>query len=137
MAAVGASVNTQLSQTVNQQDALNGDLRNEFERLAAKIGDPKAAQHARARLLFWQLFEVEQLLTLAHRRFLLLGDIEGVSKALELVNHDLASIDDPRVLSLRHRLMDEWGQLKATPQPDLDGASLEVSSLVNAIDICR
>ena len=134
MAAVGASVNTQLSQTVNQQDALNGDLRSEVERLAAKIGDPKAAQHDRARLLFWQLFEVEQLLTLAHRRFLLLGDIEGVSKALELVNHDLASIDDPRVLSLRRRLMDEWGQLKATPQPDLDGVSLEVSSLVNAID---
>ena len=134
MAAVGASVNTQLSQTVNQQDALNGDLRSEVERLAAKIGDPKAAQHDRARLLFWQLFEVEQLLTLAHRRFLLLGDIEGVSKALELVNHDLASIDDPRVLSLRRRLVDEWSQLKATPQPDLDGAALEVSSLVNAID---
>ena len=134
MAAVGASVNTQLSQTVNQQDALNGDLRSEVERLAAKIGDPKAAQHDRARLLFWQLFEVEQLLTLAHRRFLLLGDIEGVSKALELVNHDLASIDDPRVLSLRRRLVDEWSQLKAMPQPDLDGAALEVSSLVNAID---
>ena len=134
MAAVGASVNTQLSQTVNQQDALNGDLRSEVERLAAKIGDPKAAQQDRARLLFWQLFEVEQLLTLAHRRFLLLGDIEGVSKALELVNHDLASIDDPRVLSLRRRLVDEWSQLKATPQPDLDGAALEVSSLVNAID---
>ena len=134
MAAVGASVNTQLSQTVNQQDALNGDLRSEVERLAAKIGGPKAAQHDRARLLFWQLFEVEQLLTLAHRRFLLLGDIEGVSKALELVNHDLASIDDPRVLSLRRRLVDEWSQLKATPQPDLDGAALEVSSLVNAID---
>ena len=134
MAAVGASVNTQLSQTVNQQDALNGDLRSEVERLAAKIGDPKAAQHDRARLLFWQLFEVEQLLALAHRRFLLLGDIEGVSKALELVNHDLASIDDPRVLSLRRRLMHEWSQLKATPQPDLDGAALEVSSLVNVID---
>ena len=134
MAAVGASVNTKLSQTVNQQDAFNGDLRSEVERLAAEIGDPKAAQHDRARLLFWQLFEVEQLLTLAHPRFLLLGDIEGVSKALELVNHDLASIDDPRVLSLRRRLMDEWSQLKATPQPDLDGAALEVSSLVNAID---
>ena len=88
----------------------------------------------RTRLLFWQLFEVEQRLTLAHRRFLLLGDTEGVSKALELVNHDLASIEDPRVLSLRRRLADEWSQLRAMPQPDFDGAVLEVSSLVDAID---
>ncbi len=134
MAAVGASVNAQLSQTVNEQDALNGDLRSEVERLAAKIGDPKAKEHERTRLLFWQLFEVEQLLTLAHRRFLLLGDTEGVSKALELVNHDLASIDDPRVLPLRRRLVDEWSQLSAMPQPDIDGAVLEVSALVDAID---
>ena len=46
----------------------------------------------------------------------------------------MASIDDPRVLSLRRRLVDEWSQLKAKPQPDLDGAALEVSSLVNVID---
>ena len=134
MAAVGASVNAQLSQTVAEQDALNGDLRSEVERLAARVGDPKAEEHERTRLLFWQLFEVEQLLTLAHRRFLLLGDTEGVSKALELVNHDLASIDDPRVLSLRRRLADEWSQLRAMPQPDFDGAVFEVSSLVDAID---
>ena len=31
MAAVGASVNAQLSQTVTDQDALNGDLRSEVE----------------------------------------------------------------------------------------------------------
>ena len=134
MAAVGASVNAQLSQTANEQDILNGDLRNEVERLAAKVGDPKAEEHERTRLLFWQLFEVEQLLTLAYRRFLLLGDTAVVSKALELANHDLASIDDPRVLSLRRRLVDEWSQLRAMPQPDVDGAVLEISSLVNAID---
>ena len=134
MAAVGTSVNAQLSQTVNEQAALNSDLRSEVERLSAKVGDPGAEEHERTRLLFWQLFEVEQLLTLAHRRFLLLGDTEMVSKVLELVNHDLASIDDPRVLSLRRRLVDESSQLKAMPQPDLDGAVLEVSSLVNAIN---
>ena len=134
MAAVGASVNAQLSQTVTEQAALSGDLRSEVERLAAKVGDPKAEEHERTRLLFWQLFDVEQLLTLAHRRFLLLGDTEVVSKALKLINHDLASINDPRVLSLRRRLVDESSQLKAMPQPDLDGAVLEVSSLVNAIN---
>jgi uncharacterized protein HemX len=134
MAAVGASVNAQLSQTVTEQDALNGDLRSEVKRLTAKVGDRKAEEHERTRLLFWQLFEVEQLLTLAHRRFLLLGDTEGVSKALKLINHDLASINDPRVLSLRRRLVDEWSQLRAMPQPDFDGAVLEVSSLVDAID---
>jgi uroporphyrin-3 C-methyltransferase len=57
-----------------------------------------------------------------------------VSKALKLINHDLASIDDPRVLPLRRRLVDEWSQLRAMPQPDFDGAVLEVSSLVDAID---
>jgi uncharacterized protein HemX len=134
MAAVGASVNAQLSQTVTEQAALSGDLRSEVERLADKVGDPKAEEHERTRLLFWQLFDVEQLLTLAHRRFLLLGDTEVVSKALKLINHDLASIDDPRVLPLRRRLVDEWSQLRAMPQPDVDGAVLEVSSLVDAID---
>ena len=110
-----------LSQRLQQSEKTNRILRDELlgitqraaliEDNVAKISDPQShGIHA------LRLAQLENLLDIADERLILANDVEGSRLAYTYAQRLLASIDDPRYISLQQTLTQEKSSLEALQQ---------------------
>ncbi len=82
----------------------------------------------------WQLAEVEQLLLIANDRLLLHGDAGGALRALEIADSRLKEIADTRgLIELRQQLTNDLAALRAVPQVDVQGLTLQLNALIERV----
>lgn len=81
----------------------------------------------------WALIEVEHLLEVANSRLQLRRDVAGAVTALTLAQQRLARLDDPSLYSVRKAVQESITNLGAVPVPDVEGMSLTLSSLAEAV----
>lgn len=77
----------------------------------------------------WKLLELEDLLLTANQQLLLEHDPKGALQALQIVNHQLAKLNDPRLYNVRKEVIEDIAALKAMPKPDIQGLVLKLASL--------
>lgn len=81
----------------------------------------------------WLLDEVEELLLMANDRLALREDVPGALRALQIAQHRLGQISDPRLIGVRKRLANEIAALQAVPKLDFQGMALQLSSLAGQV----
>lgn len=81
----------------------------------------------------WKLQEIESLLLAANERLLLYQSPEDAVQALQLASQRLGALNDPRLFKVRERVADEIAALQALPNPDIEGLSLSLSSLIQQV----
>lgn len=118
--------------------ALQGKLGELEERLAES-----KSQQATLEALYqdlarnrdeWALAEVEQGVTLAAQQLQLAGNVRGAVLALQTADARLASSARPQFIGLRKVLAGDLERLRALPQVDLAGMSVQLESVISVID---
>lgn len=118
-----ASVSQQLLQLQNQLDkeqAARASLSANLEKLHKELGRDRQA---------WTLAEVRYYLRLGNTRLQLLSDTSSAMRALELADARLQVLGNPALHKLRGQIKKELAALRAVPQADIEGASLQLVAL--------
>jgi len=82
----------------------------------------------------WALAETEQLLLIASRRLQLARDVSSALAALRAADHQLELLASPKLLPVRREIAREIGQIEALEKTDVDGVSLQLSTLAESIN---
>lgn len=103
-------------------------LHSDMDRTRGQLrGLSKKVQGGQQR---WQLEDVQSLLLAANRRLQLGHAPHDAQKALQLANKRLGSLNDPRLFRIRKLVVDDIARINALPDPDIEGLSLTLSSLI-------
>jgi uroporphyrin-3 C-methyltransferase len=115
----------QVSSTLEQLRGNTQLFGDALEKVNERLGRDRHA---------WVLAEADYLLQMANRRLLLERDVAGAIAALAAADQRLASINDPRLTPVRAFISDELQVLRALPQLDVDGITLELGALSKGVE---
>lgn len=110
---------------LNAEQAARLELEKGFERLHKKLDRDRQA---------WTLAEVRYYLRLANSRLLLLSDVASALRGLELADAQIKALASPSLHHVRTLLRDEISALKAVPNIDFEGLSLQLMVLAKQLD---
>lgn len=82
----------------------------------------------------WMLAEVEYLLRIANRRLQLQRDVGTAMAALSSADARLRELADPGLTDVRQEIARELDALRATERPDIEGMSVQLTSLSEQVD---
>ncbi len=80
------------------------------------------------------LSEIEQVLTFASQQLQLTGNIPAALNTLAGIDHKLAELNRPELISLRQAIAKDTDALKALPTFDIFGISLKLEQIAGMID---
>ncbi|NJM33144.1 MAG: hypothetical protein HC848_10265 [Limnobacter sp.] len=81
------------------------------------------------------LSEIEQLVSIARRQLLVLGNIQGASVALNQAVELLEQTDDPGLLQVKVAIEKDLAELNALPEVDIIKTAISLDSVINSVDI--
>jgi uncharacterized protein HemX len=114
-----------------QQNALQSQLKIDVDVLARAM---ESTQREMGRgTNDWLLEEIAQLIYLANERLLLVGDLSLAIKALQIAEDRIADLSDPVLLVVRRQLVSDIGLLANVSLPDINGALLHLSILMQQV----
>lgn len=130
-----------LSSLEGADGRLQGRLGQVDESLARLQRRDTALEDAQANLFkqlgrdrsAWTLDEVDYLLVIANRRLQLEGDVRSALIALGEADARLKAQADPALLPVREAIASELQALRAMPEVDIEGLSLELASLAEHV----
>lgn len=151
-----ADTQQELARRLSESDALaretrllSRQARDEIAALQGKIGELEGkmaeskSQQATLEMLYqdlarsreeWALAEVEQGVTLAAQQLQLAANVQGAVLALQSADARLAGSARPQFIGLRKVLARDLDRLRALPQVDLPGMSLQLERVISAVD---
>lgn len=135
LAGLHALYAKQQQQIVSSADAADEKLKastRTVQQLNEKIKDlevsllnlQKQNKHFRSD---WLVLEAEYLVNIANQRLLFESDVATSIVALQAADERLRESGDPGLVSIRKILLESIQALKAIPQPDIAGLSLQLS----------
>ncbi len=133
------------------------DVRNELDRLAARLDDQADAREALAQDVAgrlttlsgelaeirelavghhtrWRLAEVRYLVEIGIRRLQLATDREGAIAAFEAADEALHRLGDARVLPLRQAIVEDVARIRELERADVEGIALRLLNLERGIE---
>ncbi|MES1927049.1 uroporphyrinogen-III C-methyltransferase [Salinisphaera sp. T31B1] len=137
-----------LSEVDKRMQSLSGDLdglrqadQQQADQLATMKQSVQAAQTQTAELSDriqgnarrWDLNQIESLLRAANQRLQLYNDPAGARQALQLASEAIARQGDPRLFKVRSEIVNEIAALRALPDPDIEGLSLDLAAMVKQV----
>ena len=115
------------------RSAITG-LYQKQQELSEALASTPLATPSGPHMIKWNLAEIEDLLTVANRRLVLVGDVQGASAALHEVSSMLAQLADPTLQPVRNQIAAELRSLAALPAIDLDDMAAQLAGLIAAVD---
>lgn len=112
-----AALEQKLAESENQQLALQAMYQD-----IAKVSDDSSVA------------EVEQILLIASQQLQLAGDVKAALAALQTVEARLQRLNRPRFIPLRRAVNQDIEKLRALPYVDVIGISVQLDSLLMAVD---
>ncbi|MCP4695942.1 MAG: hypothetical protein GY862_03690 [Gammaproteobacteria bacterium] len=82
----------------------------------------------------WSIEEVSYLLSVAHQRLWLAGDVDAALAALEAADRRLSHIKDPGLFPVREQLAKDINHLRKIELPDIAGMSLRLADYANQVE---
>lgn len=130
-----------LSSLSNDLQSSNQNNQQQADRLASMQQSLKAAQTRTAELSDriegnaqrWDLNQIEALLRAASQRLQLYDDPVGARQALQFASDAIGRKGDPRLFEIRSEIVNEIAALRALPDPDVEGLSLDLAALVEQV----
>ena len=118
---------TGMTEAARTLDARNDGFRQEFDALAASIGELRSELGTSVEQ--WSLREVEHLLVIANQRARLGQDTVNARSALQLADQRLEQLEDPALLPVREALSREIAALGEVRTVDYAGTTNTLSLL--------
>lgn len=118
------SLQSELSQSRNQQNALNQTLLD-LQARTQELGETQPNQ--------WLAAEALYLVNLAERRLLIERDINTALQLLVAANTRLTAMNDPSVFALREAISKDVAALHAIKQPSTEAIYLALSGVVDQV----
>lgn len=84
--------------------------------------------------LYWQVSEVEYLLTVANHSLMLERDVLTAKTALQDADNRLRTIADPGLIPVREKISQEINQLNSVSLPDIPGMAAQLSGLIEHVN---
>lgn len=116
-----------LANRLEQRDNAVSQLRQQLEQLRTQVAElSQLIQGGNRR---WQLLQLERLLLTANRELQLEHNARGALQALKIVSQRLGQMNDPRLTDVRKKVINAIAELKALPNPDIQGLALKLAEL--------
>src|SRR5699024_8249203 len=126
-----AAVNA-VTQAANKRAQIVTDLRRQMHQTRLQLAGAVQQLQGDARM-WWQLEQIENLLTIAIRRLQLYREPDQASSALQLASRMISRINDPRLFEVRKSIVNNIAALDALPSPDVEGMALKLSALIGQV----
>lgn len=120
------------TQAGQQRAQVVAQLQSQLQQTRLQLAGVTQQLQGDARL-WWQLEQIENLLTIANRRLQLYEEPAQASSALQLASRMIARINDPRLFKVRKSIVNNIAALDALPSPDIAGMALKLSAFIGQV----
>lgn len=131
-------LSTVLSGSRQQQrelSELNGQLQAQSDKLDKFISRETLTSEELKRT--WALQEIQYLLNVANQRALLVHDVKGAIRALEMADKQIQALSDYRLHPLRALIAEEIMDLEALADIDTAGIAIKLQAAANHVQTLR
>lgn len=123
-----AGIDRRLEDLRERYDSLPGRLSSLESSMASLQGISAGARDA------WLLAEAEYYLEIANAQLQLAGNPERALLALRFADQRIRQLEDPGLAEVRRALAGELRAVEAMEQPDVEGTSMTLASLAEAVE---